>query len=162
MRFVRSFAALWCHQIDDRGRRVPASRSKLYLADPLLAWLAHHLRSGVPTPDLTVLTESALAVALAAAVDERQPGRWISGDTIGYVRTGGGKEVDLGPVLVPGASTDRPTTPIESKWVSHGWRAEARTIEGRYGAGVVATKNVTDLSHPAWAVPAPVLALLLH
>jgi len=54
------------------------------------------------------------------------------------------------------------TTPIESKWVSRKWRAEARTIEGRFGHGVLATKTITDTDHAAWAIPAPVLALLLE
>ena len=41
------------------------------------------------------------------------------------------------------------------------WRSEARAIEGKYRGGIVATKNILDLNHPAWAVPAPFLALLL-
>ncbi len=47
---------------------------------------------------------------------------------------------------------------IEAKWVSDGWRSEARTIAGKYGHGIVATKNIIDL---VWAVPASILALLL-
>jgi hypothetical protein len=50
---------------------------------------------------------------------------------------------------------------MESKWVSDGWRPEARTIEQRFGRGFIATKSVLDLTHPAWAVPVGVLALLL-
>jgi uncharacterized protein len=52
--------------------------------------------------------------------------------------------------------------PIESKWVSSGWRAEARVIEGKFAAGVVSTRAVLDSSHPSWALPAPILALLLE
>ena len=54
------------------------------------------------------------------------------------------------------------TTPIEAKWVSHGWRSEARAIEGKFGRGIVATKNITNLSHASWALPAPLVALLLQ
>jgi hypothetical protein len=32
---------------------------------------------------------------------------------------------------------------------------------GQYGAGVVATKSVIDTSGRVWALPAPVLALLI-
>jgi hypothetical protein len=54
------------------------------------------------------------------------------------------------------------TSPIEAKWVTVGWRSEARTIEGKFARGVVATRTITDLQHPSWAVPAPVVALLLN
>jgi uncharacterized protein len=55
----------------------------------------------------------------------------------------------------------RPTVPIESKWVDHGWRREALTIEAKHGTGIVATKTILDLGHNAWAIPAPLLAMLL-
>jgi uncharacterized protein len=107
------------------------------------------------------LTEEVIGVALAAAIDDLQPGRWMTGDTIGYVRTGSGREIDFGPVAVPGPGGSQWTTPVEVKWVTDGWRAEARTIEGRYLAGTVATKTVTRLHTPAWSIPAPHRALLL-
>jgi hypothetical protein len=110
---------------------------------------------------MTALAEEAIAVAMAAAIDNRQPGRWMAGDTIGYVRTASGQEIDLAPVPVPGPDGSESTTPIEVKWVSDGWRAQARTIEGRYHRGIVATKSITRLDTPAWAIPAPLLALLL-
>jgi hypothetical protein len=69
----------------------------------------------------------------------------MTGDTIGYARTGSGREIDFGPVAVPGPGGSQWTTPVEVKWATDGWRAEARTIEGRYHAGTVATKTVTRL-----------------
>lgn len=129
---------------------------------PALGWLGHHLRAGLPEPAMTALTETALAIATAIAIDDVQPGRWISGDTIGYVRTSKGNEVDLGPVPVPTAGQSERTTPLEAKWVSQGWRAEARVVEGKFGRGVLATKNITDTRQPAWAIPAPVVALMLN
>lgn len=161
-RMVRSFAGLWCHQVDDSGARIPGAQSKFYLTDPLLGWLGHHQRAGLPEPAMTALTESALATSVAMAIDNAQPGRWTSGDTIGYVRTGKGNEIDFGPVPVPTGGQIEPTTPLEAKWVSQGWRAEARVVEGKYGKGVLATKNITALTHPTWAIPAPVVALLLN
>jgi predicted AAA+ superfamily ATPase len=160
-RLVRSYGGLWAHQIDESGRHVAGAQSKLYLADPLLAWIGSALRAGVPEPDMTALTETVIATQLASAIDQRQPGRWMTGDTIGYVRTGSGHEVDFGPVPVPAASGPQFTTPIEIKWVTDGWRSEARVIEAKYGRGIVATKNITHLDTPTWAIPAPLLALLL-
>jgi hypothetical protein len=110
---------------------------------------------------MTALTEAALAIHLAAAVDDHQPGRWITGDTIGYVRTGSGNEIDFGTVPVPASSGTAVTTPLESKWVARSWRSEALVIENTFGRGILATKDIVDLSHVAWAVPAPMLALLL-
>jgi hypothetical protein len=111
---------------------------------------------------MTTLNEAAIAVALAQAIDELEEGRWISGDTIGYIRTGSGKEVDLGPVYVPTSADTELTIPIESKWVDSGWRSEAQVMERKYGRGVVATKSILDLDHVTWAVPAPLLSLLLR
>jgi len=98
---------------------------------------------------------------LAITIDERQPGRWVNGDTIGYVRTGKGNEIDFGPVAVPTAGGTSHTTPLEAKWVTQGWRSKALVTENRFGRGVLATKNVTNFAHPAWAIPAPIVALLL-
>lgn len=58
------------------------------------------------------------------------------------------------------AGTDL-TVPLESKWVDHSWRAEARVIDGKYERGILATKSILDTTGRVWAVPAPLAALLL-
>lgn len=161
-RLVTSFAALPCPQRNDHADLVPGSQTKLYLTDPLLCWLPAHLRAGLPEPDMTTLTETVIAVALARAIDDLQEGRWISGDTIGYARTGSGNEIDLSPIPVPTPGGAGTTTPIEAKWVDTGWRNATRVIDARYNHGIIATKSVLDLNHATWAVPAPLLALLLN
>jgi uncharacterized protein len=160
-RLVNSFAALWCPQRDDRGRPVPNTQPKLYLADPVLAWIPQHLRAGTPPPDYTTLTEQVMGVTLARVIESAEPGRWIAGDTIGYGRTSTGNEVDLAPISLGSAGGPVTSVPIESKWVSDGWRKEAMTIEGRHGSGILATKTVLNLEHAAWAVPAPILAMVI-
>jgi uncharacterized protein len=160
-RLVSGFAALMVHQHTDDGRRVPGSQSKVYLTDPLLAWLPKRLRAGCDAPSMTALTEACIGVALARAIDHLDEGRWASGDTIGYVRTGSGNEVDLGPISVPSPAGTLRTAPLESKWVDANWRSEARVIEGKFGRGVVATKSILDTTSTVWAVPAPMVALLL-
>jgi hypothetical protein len=161
VKLVRTFGAIWCHQVTDQGRRIAGAQAKLYLSDPIMAWLGTRLRAGIPPPDMTRLTESTLAVALASVVEARQPGRWATDEAIGYVKTGGGLEVDLAPMALPCPGGDGSSTPIEVKWVRHGWRPEARAIEGRFKRGIVATKSITDTSYPSWALPAPLVALLL-
>lgn len=98
---------------------------------------------------------------MARAIDSIQPGRWRGEDTIGYVRTTNDKEIDLAPVPIPTAAGVARTTPVECKWVTQGWRSEGRVIEGRYDRGILATRNVFNHDHPVWAIPAPVIALLL-
>jgi hypothetical protein len=136
-RLVSTFAALWCPQRGDDGGIVAGAHSKLYLTDPVLAWLPSRLRAGLPTPDMTVLTETALGIALARAIDRLDEGRWVAGDTIGYARTGSGNEVDLAPVPVPSDAGTRRSVAIEAKWVDDGWRSEAKVVENKYKAGVL-------------------------
>lgn len=161
-RLISTFAALECPQRDARGSAVGGAQAKYYLTDPILAWLPSRLRAGIVEPSSTTLTEMTLGTTLAAAIEELQEGRLAFGDTIGYQRTDSGQEVDLCPVSVPTSSGTRSTTPIESKWVTHGWRSEAKVVENKYQAGILATRNVLDLDNPAWAVPAPLVALMLR
>jgi hypothetical protein len=51
---------------------------------------------------------------------------------------------------------------VDASLGSRSLRSEARAIEGHYGRGIVATKNIIDTDHPSWALPAPLVALLLH
>ncbi|MBI4944344.1 MAG: ATP-binding protein [Actinobacteria bacterium] len=160
-RLVSAFAALSCERRDDDDRRVVGAQAKLYLTDPVLAWLPSRLRAGLPEPDMTRLTESVIAVALARAIDSLEEGRWTSGDTIAYARTLSGGEIDLAPIRLPTPAGVVTSVPVEAKWVDQGWRAEAKTIDGKYGRGILATKSVLDTTGPVWAVPAPLVALLL-
>ena len=158
-RLTSTCAALWCPRREN-DQVVPGSQSKFYLTDPLLAWLPERLR-GLPQPDMTSLTEMALGVSLARAIEREQEGRWMSEDTIGFARTASGNEIDLAPVSVPTPAGSSQTVPLESKWVDQGWKGEARTIDGKYQRGVLATKSILDVNGRVWAVPAPLLSLLL-
>ncbi len=160
-RLVHSFAGLDCPQRKGQGQVVENSQAKFYLIDPVLAWLPRALRSGLPRPDMTVLNEMSVGVALANAIEQLEEGRWTSGDTIGYARTGSGNEIDFGPVPMRTTSGAGLTVPIESKWIDGRWRAKAMAAENTYGKGIIATKSVLDMDHKTWAVPAPLVALLL-
>ncbi|MEP7115202.1 MAG: hypothetical protein ABI862_18210 [Ilumatobacteraceae bacterium] len=161
-RLTRNFAGLWCHQVDEDGRRVDNAQSKYYLTDPLLGWLPTLSRAGIDDPDFTQLSEGAMAVSVARAVDNAEPGRWIANDSIGYLPTGENNKIDFAPVPIRAASGIASTTPLESKWVSGGWRREALSIENKFGCGVLATKDIIDISGRAWALPAPLVSLLLE
>ena len=46
--------------------------------------------------------------------------------------------------------------------VDDGWRGEARVIEDKYGSGILATKSILDTTGDVWAIPAPLVTLLLR
>lgn len=81
-RLVSSHAAIWCPRREGE-QLVAGAQAKLYLTDPLLATLPSRLRTGLPGPDMTRLTEMTIGVALARAIDDLEEGRWVTGDTIG-------------------------------------------------------------------------------
>jgi predicted AAA+ superfamily ATPase len=159
-RLSSTFATLSCPRVDDRGTPVPGSQRKVYLLDPLLGQLPGLIEPGFPIPDMTVVGEAALAVAASRAMEAVHPGRLLEGRAVGYARTATG-EIDFAPLPIRVSGQDATTTPIESKWVSNGWRPGARAIEAKYGRGFVATKNILDTEHKAWAVPAGLLTMLL-
>ena len=161
-RLVNSHAALVCPQVNDDGRAIPSAQSKFYLVDPILAWTPARLGLGVAEPDFTKMTEGLLAVTLARRLDDLTEGRWSDSDTVGYGRTSSGAEVDFAPVRTATPAGVATTTPIESKWVDAGWLGEARTMESKYGHGIMATKSILDTDHDVWAVPAPLVALMLE
>ena len=160
-RLINSHAVLRCHQRDERGNRVTGAKAKIYLTDPLLAWIPTLTSPGLPTPSFPAVSEAALAITLARVVDELDEGRWIADDTIGYLRTGSGNEIDFGPIRVPTSPGGAMTTPMESKWVDSGWRGESKTLECKFSHGIMATKSILDLDYPVKAIPAPMVACLL-
>ncbi|MDR1213322.1 MAG: AAA family ATPase [Propionibacteriaceae bacterium] len=161
IRLINSHATLRCRQRDEHGGLVVGAQAKLYLTDPILAWIPALLSAGLHAPAFPALSEAVLAVTLARVIDEHDEGRWVADDTIGYVRTGSSNEIDFGPVRIPTPAGATMTTPIESKWVDSGWRGEAKTIEGKFDHGVMATKSILDTDYPVKAIPAPMVACLL-
>jgi uncharacterized protein len=160
-RLRSSVAAVACPQVREDGTPVANSQAKLYLTDPLLACLPEILEPGLKVADMTQRSEAAIGMALARRVEGLHPGRLLDGRAIGYTRTTSGKEIDFAPFPVRIAGTDVTTTPVESKWVTKSWRTEALVVENKFGRGVLATKSILDTTHVAWAIPAPMLALLL-
>jgi uncharacterized protein len=161
-RLISTFGAFWCAQADEHGRPIEGSQSKLYLLDPVITQLPA-LRDD-PTytrPGMTNLTESHLALELGRAINELHPERFVEQRAVMYARSGSGNEVDFAPPVHRGGTETR-TAPLEARWVTHNWRSEALVMRGRYGAGVLGTKDIVDLDGAIWAIPAPMVALLLQ
>ena len=109
-----------------------------------------------------MITEFTIALHLARSIDDITEAGLIANDTIGYARTQSGNEVDLVPIASASPAGPLQTVPIEGKWVDDQWRAGARAIEAKYDCGILATKSILNTDHPTWAIPAPLLALLLQ
>jgi predicted AAA+ superfamily ATPase len=161
-RLVDTFGAFWCPKLGEDGLPAPNSQSKLYLIDPLIARLPHLRDPSSRATDMTCLAEGQLALELARSIDRLAPGRFVEQRAVLYARTSTGNEVDFAPVPIIVSGAQSATTPLEAKWVSRKWRREALVMRGRYGNGVLATKDIVDLTDDVWAVPAPIIALLLN
>jgi hypothetical protein len=105
----------------------------------------------VASPDVTHLSEQQLAVCLLRVLARADPLAILDEAAILVQRnpnTGG--EIDfVGPLI---------ETPIESKYVSQKWMQERKALEQRYQRGILATRDVLDLSKNIWAVPTGLLA----
>jgi len=75
-------------------------------------------------------------------------------DKLYFIDPDSGAEIDFVGDLVG--------TPIESKYVSQGWRAETDALQAHHGHGIVATRDILDLRDHIWAMPAALLAWMIN
>jgi predicted AAA+ superfamily ATPase len=148
----QAFLAWRCFKI--RGELPsPAGQWKVYFTDPLLAQLVSRRDGRYGQPDRSVVSEQQLGLILMRAMEREMPGSFVESGQVMYERTRGGAEIDF-----VGANLG---VAFESKYVDDGWKREARTLEARYGRGVIVTRSVLDLEGPIWAVPAGIVAWLI-
>jgi uncharacterized protein len=76
----------------------------------------------------------------------------VAKDTIGDAPSGAGNEIDLLPIPISSPAGATRTVPIEGKWVDDQWRGDARSIDAKYGNGILATKSILNTDHPTWAI----------
>lgn len=108
-------------------------------------------------PAFVAFQSLTLCEHVAGGIDEEAGGILGVGERERQLLLCGVLEVDAG---IPKQRLQR--VAIEAKWVSSGWRAEARAVEGKFHAGLLANRTVLDTTKRAWALPAPVVALLLE
>lgn len=148
-----TYLAWPCHPERDGVPHLRA-RPKVYFTDPLIARLAHLRNPRTPPPDVTLLTEQQIGLALLRQSEEEAPGSLQDFDRVMFSthRTG---EVDfVGPFMGDIA--------VEVKYVDGGWRGASRSLTTTRSTGVVATRSEIDLSTPFKAIPAPILALMIE
>ena len=153
---LRDALTVWpCHPCRPKGVLRPALRSqeKIYFTDPVYSLLPHQTEL---SPNLPVLSEQQLGVALLSSHVRADPDAYPNFDSVLFHRTPARKEIDfVGPAFGGLA--------IESKYVGQRrWKRNARTLAASRWRGVVATRSALDLSDPELlAAPTGLLAWLI-
>jgi len=132
-----------------------AAQSKLYFTDPLIARLPSLRDGSLAVPDVTYLSEQQLGVCLLRNIARADDLAVLDETSVLVQRNPNtGSEIDFaGPLL---------QTPIESKYVSQKWRKERKALDEHYGRGIIATRDILDLSDHIWAVPTGLLAWIIE
>ena len=158
MGYLRNGYLLWsCPQKDDsRWTAKDRTQDKVYAVDPLVARMPHLRNPERRDIDPTALTEMQIGNAIRRRVfaeDRRSP----ADDVLFHVRTPARKEIDFVSGHLAGVA-------IEGKYTEGAWKSAAATVNASAWLGILATRNVLDVTGStaeAWAVPAGTLAYLL-
>ena len=127
------------------------AQSKLYFIDPLIARLPSLRDRSLAAPDITHVSEQQLGVCLLRGIARTEHLAILDEAALLVQRNPDtGSEIDfVGPLL---------QTPIESKYVSQKWRGGRRMLDEHHGHGILATRDILDLSENIWAIPTGLLA----
>lgn len=142
----------WRASVTHDGRRsVDGGQDKLYSIDPLIARLPSLRDKRVPPPDSPKMNEQQIGVALLHALISEDLSAILDETALMVQRNpDSGSEIDFVGPLLP--------VPIESKYVSQGWKRESKALRDSYGEGIVLTRDVLDTSEALWALPSGVFA----
>ena len=131
--------------------RVDGGQDKLFSIDPLVARLPSLRDKRIVAPDATKLNEQQIGVALLHAVAPQDLNAVLEESAVLVQRNpDSGAEIDFVGPLLP--------VPIESKYVSQGWKREKRALEEAYGRGIFVTRDILDTSEDIWAIPSGLFA----
>lgn len=147
-----------CYQIwplyrEDGMRPRLRARNKYYFSDPLLARIGARYAHMQP-PDLTMLNEQQIGLALLRNLGRRDHVHPVAHDRMLFYRSRTNAEIDF-------VSPEFKTLAFESKYVDANWGRELQTIKASGWYGILATRSGIDRGPTAWALPSPVVALLL-
>jgi hypothetical protein len=150
-RLCASFYAWRATTTHDGIAPVHGAQSKLYFIDPLIARLPSLRDRSLAAPDITHLSEQQLGICLLLGIARTEHLAILDEAALLVQRNPDtGSEIDfVGPLL---------QTPIESKYVSQKWRGGRRMLDEHHGHGILATRDILDLSENIWAIPTGLLA----
>ena len=134
------FVVVILHRIDPRrGGPYLRAQRKLYLVDPLLAYLPRHLRQSDASPDVTALVENTVITALFRGEERPLVEEFALPQALFYWRSKSGGEVDA---LVG----SRSGTPVEVKYQAEVTKRDVAALTQSFRRGVVVTRQTLDLS----------------
>jgi predicted AAA+ superfamily ATPase len=143
---------MWRASITHNGTSpVEGGQDKLYPIDPLVARLPSWRDKTIQPPDITQINEQQIGVSLVRVVgDGDLPAVLDEAALLVRRNPDSGAEIDFVGPSVP--------IPVESKYVSQGWKPEKKGLEDVYGKGVIATRDILDMNEKIWAIPSCLLA----
>jgi hypothetical protein len=133
---------------------VHAAQSKLYFIDPLIARLPSLRDRSIQAPDVTRISEQQLGSVCSEVAHSDHLAILDEAALLVQRNPKTGSEIDFVGSLLH--------APIESKYVSQKWRGERRTLDERYGRGIIATRDILDVSDNVWALPTGLLAWIVE
>jgi len=146
----------WRASVSHNGTtRVKAGQDKLYFIDPLIARLPSIRDHRIRPLHISKLSEQQIGTSLTRVIARHHLPAVLDEEAVLVRRNpDSGAEIDFVGDLVG--------TPIESKYVSQGWRAETDALQAHYGHGIVAKHDILDLRDHIWAMPAALLAWMIN
>jgi predicted AAA+ superfamily ATPase len=143
---------MWRVSVTHDGRApVDGGQDKLYSIDPLVSRLPSLRDKHIEPPDSTKMSEQQIGVALLHALLPDALNEILDEAALLVQRNPhSGSEIDFVGRFVP--------TPIESKYVSQKWKRERKALSNVYGRGLIATRDILDISEDVWAIPSGAFA----
>jgi predicted AAA+ superfamily ATPase len=143
---------MWRASITHDGEApVAGGTDKLYPIDPLVSRLAAWRDTAIQPPDITQINEQQVGMSFLRVIgDGNLPAVLDEAALLVRRNRHSGAEIDfVGPSM---------PIPVESKYVSQGWKSEKKGLEDVYGEGVIATRDILDTNERIWAIPSCLMA----
>lgn len=156
---ARAFALLILHkyELHRSGPQLRAEK-KLYVVDPLLAYIPRRVRQVGLHPDAPGLVENAVAMALFRSDEQPLIEQFALPQGLFYWRSQSGGEVDF--LAGRGALAER--IPVEVKHRSTITGRDVAAMRRSFGRGLLITADVLDLEHPPFPeIPAALFLWVL-
>ncbi len=135
--------------------RVHGGRDKLYFIDPLITRLPALRDRRIAPPDVTKLSEQQVGNVLVRNLAIGDTNSVLDEAAILVRRNpDSGAEIDF--------VGDDVTVPLESKYVSAGWKPERAALVEHYQRGIIVSRDILDTSEGIWAVPAGLFAWMIN
>ena len=156
---ARAFGLLILYKYElNRGGPQLRAEKKLYVVDPLLAYIPRRVRQVGLRPDAPALAENAVAMALFRTDEQPLIEQFILPQGLFYWRSQSGGEVDF--LVGHGAIADR--IPVEVKYQTTITGRDLAAVRRSFARGLLITVDALDLERPPFLqIPAALFLWVL-